>query len=129
MEVSGATGWQPLQYNSAEFLELLFATAKPGAIFVPINYRLAAPEIAYLLADSGADVRSGPKSLSQLARNALLGEDVCVRLRVTVGGNACDDEEDYETPARVGEPRLLACGWLELTSPCSYTWHDGTAQA
>ena len=65
------TGWPALQYNSAAFLELLFAAAKLGAIFVPINFRLAPPEVAYLLADSGADifVWSGP--LSQLARDAL----------------------------------------------------------
>ena len=96
-----------LQYNSAEFLELLFATAKLGAIFLPMNYRLAAPEITYLLADSGADVFVWSEALSQLARNALLGEDVRVRLRVTVGGNACDDEEDYETLLESGEPRPL----------------------
>ena len=96
-----------LQHNSAEFLELLFAAAKLGAIFMPINFRFAAPEVEYLLADSGADVFVWSEALSQLARNALLGEDVRVRLRVTVGGNACDDEEDYETLLESGEPRPL----------------------
>jgi acyl-CoA synthetase (AMP-forming)/AMP-acid ligase II len=96
-----------LQYNSAPFLELLFATAKLGAIFVPINFRLAPPEIAYLLADSGADifVWSGP--LSQLARDALRGEGVRVRLGVTVGGNPSDDEADYQALLDSGEPRAL----------------------
>lgn len=96
-----------LQYNSAEFLELLFAAAKLGAIFVPINFRLAPPEIAYLLADSGADafVWSGP--LSQLARDALRGDGVRVRLRVMVEGDTFDDETDYDTLLRSGEPRAL----------------------
>jgi len=96
-----------LQYNSAPFLELLFATAKLGAIFVPINFRLAPPEIAYLLADSGADifVWSGP--LSQLAGDALRGEGVRVRLGVTVGGNPSDDEADYETLLDSGAPAAL----------------------
>jgi fatty-acyl-CoA synthase len=38
--------------NSSEFLEIFFACAKIGAILVPINYRLAAPEIAYVVNDS-----------------------------------------------------------------------------
>ena len=96
-----------LQYNGAPFLELLFATAKLGAIFVPINFRLAPPEITYLLADSGADVFVWSGSLSQLARDALRGEGVRVRLGVTVGGDPSDDEADYETLLDSGAPGAL----------------------
>jgi acyl-CoA synthetase (AMP-forming)/AMP-acid ligase II len=96
-----------LQYNSAEFLELLFAAAKLGAIFLPINYRLAAPEIAYLLADSGADVFVWSDSLSQLARDALRGEGVRVRLGVTVGGTPSAHDVEYETLLESGESRAL----------------------
>ncbi len=38
--------------NCPEFLELYVACAQLGAIFVPINYRLAAPELDYTLANS-----------------------------------------------------------------------------
>ncbi len=41
-----------IMLNSSEFLEVFFACAKIGAILVPINYRLAAPEIAYMINDS-----------------------------------------------------------------------------
>jgi fatty-acyl-CoA synthase len=37
--------------NCDAFIVLFFAAAKIGAIFVPINFRLAAPEIARILAD------------------------------------------------------------------------------
>jgi fatty-acyl-CoA synthase len=40
--------------NDPSFLETLFATATLGAIFVPINTRLAPREIAHILTDSGA---------------------------------------------------------------------------
>lgn len=40
--------------NHPSFLETLFATGLLGAVFVPLNTRLAPPEIAYQLADSGA---------------------------------------------------------------------------
>jgi fatty-acyl-CoA synthase len=43
-----------LLYNSNEMLEVLFACAKLGAIFVPINFRLSVEEIEYIVADSGA---------------------------------------------------------------------------
>ena len=42
--------------NHHTFLEALFASGVLGAIFVPLNTRLAAPELAYCLADSGAAV-------------------------------------------------------------------------
>ncbi|HVL62673.1 MAG TPA: AMP-binding protein, partial [Microbacterium sp.] len=42
--------------NSPEFLQVLFGAAQLGAVFVPINTRLAPPEIAHVLSDSGARV-------------------------------------------------------------------------
>ena len=42
--------------NSPDMLVFLFACARLGAIFVPLNWRLAAPEIAYVLQDSDPKV-------------------------------------------------------------------------
>jgi fatty-acyl-CoA synthase len=42
--------------NRVEFVELLFGTARAGAIFVPLNFRLSSEEVAYALADSGAEI-------------------------------------------------------------------------
>ncbi len=38
--------------NGNEFIEILFACAKLGLLMVPLNFRLAAPEIAYIVNDS-----------------------------------------------------------------------------
>jgi len=43
-----------LTVNSLEAVETFFACARIGAMVVPINFRLVAAEVAYLLADSGA---------------------------------------------------------------------------
>ncbi|MCB1705029.1 MAG: o-succinylbenzoate--CoA ligase [Halioglobus sp.] len=57
-----ATGVTPgdrvavLLKNSVEFIETYFAVAKIGAVMVPVNWRLVAAEIAYILTDSGARV-------------------------------------------------------------------------
>jgi fatty-acyl-CoA synthase len=40
--------------NSPEFLQVLFGAAQIGAVFVPVNTRLAPPEISHILTDSGA---------------------------------------------------------------------------
>ena len=39
--------------NHPAYLETLFAVGALGAIFVPVNFRLTAPEIDYVLSDSG----------------------------------------------------------------------------
>jgi fatty-acyl-CoA synthase len=43
-----------LLYNCHEYLEIYFALAKIGAIIVPLNWRMAPPETAYILDDCGA---------------------------------------------------------------------------
>jgi long-chain acyl-CoA synthetase len=41
-----------LAYNSAEFVESVFACAKAGLIFVPLNFRLSPQEMQYIVQDS-----------------------------------------------------------------------------
>lgn len=43
-----------LGLNSIDLVETLFATAKLGAVFVPVNTRLTAPELRHVLTDSDA---------------------------------------------------------------------------
>lgn len=43
-------------YNSSEFTVALFAAAKIGAVYNPINYRLTANELGYILSDADTQV-------------------------------------------------------------------------
>ena len=43
-----------LSYNRLEFIEAIMAAAKLGLILVPMNWRLTAAELAFILNDSGA---------------------------------------------------------------------------
>src|SRR5260370_23015965 len=45
-----------LMKNSAAFLELVFAASHIGAVFLPINYRLSADEVGYIVGNSGASI-------------------------------------------------------------------------
>src|SRR5690348_8567543 len=42
--------------NHPAFVETMFAAGMLGAIILPLNTRLAAPELAYIVGDAGADV-------------------------------------------------------------------------
>ncbi len=114
-----------LMVNSVAFLETLLATAKIGAVFVPINFRLAAPEVSFLLADSGADVFVWSGHLSPLARAALAGEGVRVRARVVVGGAPTDGEADFEQVLASGEPSPLGIA-VAGSDVCCLMYTSGT---
>src|SRR5262249_26469182 len=43
-----------LLYNAAEFVEVIVATNRVGAVFLPLNWRLAAEEVRYILAHAQA---------------------------------------------------------------------------
>ncbi|HEY8488267.1 MAG TPA: long-chain fatty acid--CoA ligase [Thermaerobacter sp.] len=65
-----------LMPNRIEFLEVLFAAAKIGAVAVPINVRLAPPEVRFILDDSGATVLFYDPILAPLAQAAVQGTGV-----------------------------------------------------
>lgn len=68
--------------NHPAFLETLFACGVLGAIFVPLNTRLAAPEIAFALTDSGSRILVHAASLTALAENGSRGTPVERRIVV-----------------------------------------------
>ncbi|MDA2891811.1 long-chain-fatty-acid--CoA ligase [Mycolicibacterium sp. BiH015] len=45
-----------VERNGVEFFDVTFALAKLGAVGVPVNWRLAPPEMRHVIADSGASV-------------------------------------------------------------------------
>jgi fatty-acyl-CoA synthase len=73
-----------LSYNCPEFLETIFAANYLGAIAMPINWRLAAPEVRYILEHSGARALACDESLVDLANGATKGiEATLVRASVS----------------------------------------------
>ncbi len=72
-----------LMENSPDLVEVLFAAAGLGAVVVPVNFRLSAAEIAYLLADSGASVLAVSDPFRDLAAATLAAAPLAVRHVVT----------------------------------------------
>ena len=62
-----------LGFNSPAMLALFFACARLGAMFSPLNWRLVAPELAYILGDSAPRVLVADSDHADLARQAASG--------------------------------------------------------
>ena len=56
-----------LMKNSTAFLEFVFATSHIGAVFLPINYRLSAEEVGYIVGNSGARILIADEELAGIA--------------------------------------------------------------
>ena len=66
--------------NHPAFLETLFAAGLLGAVFVPVNTRLAPPEIQHTLSDSGAKILVHSPELAAAATAGAAGTAVTHRL-------------------------------------------------
>jgi long-chain acyl-CoA synthetase len=85
-----------LDQNSDRYFELLFGAAKVGMVLVSVNWRLAPPEIAYILNDCGAEVLfSGEAFLGQI--NLVLPELKKVRRVIAMNGavGSCEGYEEW----------------------------------
>jgi len=78
-----------LSYNCTEFLETIFAANYLGAIAMPINWRLAAPEVRYILDHSEACALVCDESLIDLASEATKGLEATL-FRACVSGSGPD---------------------------------------
>ena len=93
--------------NSHQWVEALFGLAKIGAVSVTVNYRLAAPEVEYIVKDAGAVAiicdEITAANTAQIANNL---NDI----KHIIGINANQSGfENYETLVNAGdenEPRL-----------------------
>jgi len=91
-----------LMGNSIEMVEAVFAGWRLGAIVVPVNFRLGASEVEYVLADSGARAVIVDEALSSLvdaARPSLAAVDSVLVLgepgaAAGVGGNGVERYDD-----------------------------------
>jgi fatty-acyl-CoA synthase len=92
-----------LAYNSPEFLEVVFAANYLGAAVMPVNWRLASDEVAYILRNSRAKALVSEQALADLAVPAVTAVDGVTGL--AVDGMA---EEGWPTLAELREAPPLA---------------------
>ena len=101
--------------NSAEFGELFFALAKMGAIMVPLNWRLAPPELEFILSDSGTVVLAFDAEFGETARTLRRNGQTPVRHWICAGGQepsseAWESYRELKQGQSQEEPEIAAQG-------------------
>ncbi|GGF23821.1 fatty-acid--CoA ligase FadD5 [Williamsia phyllosphaerae] len=115
-----------LTLNRPEFFETVLALNALGAIAVPVNFRMAPPEVAHLVTDTGARAIVHESVFDPVV--AAVGElpGGATELRVRIGG-ADGDALDYD--ALVAEDRDLPPIDVPETSPAVIMYTSGTTGA
>lgn len=97
-----------LSYNCPEMLETIFAANHLGAIAMPINWRLAPPEVRYILEHSEARALVCDWALVGLADDAMSGMDA-EPARVCIGGEHGGWTATTEVRQEGSPPPRAAC--------------------
>ncbi|RJP18455.1 MAG: long-chain-fatty-acid--CoA ligase [Candidatus Abyssobacteria bacterium SURF_5] len=100
-----------LSFNSNEYIEFVLALAKLGAIVVPLNYRLAPPELEYILNDSGAKLLVCGSEFSHVYEE--LRQRVNLERYIITGDSAAEPLLSYEAllaRSSAAEPRMAPTG-------------------
>jgi fatty-acyl-CoA synthase len=93
-----------LMLNRPEFVESVLAVNKLGAIAVPVNFRMTAPEIAFLVGDCQARVVITESVLGRVA-TAVRDLDPTLATVIVAGPGSDDDALGYEDMmSEPGEP-------------------------
>jgi len=108
--------------NSPQFLQVMFGAAQLGAVFVPVNTRLASPEITHVLVDS--DARALVLDLEFLER-AMPGVEAGRIAHVIVTGDGTDTDPGLAAliqSARGGH----SFADVDLDDPAAIVYTSGT---
>ncbi|TGN66844.1 fatty-acyl-CoA synthase [Nocardioides eburneiflavus] len=120
--VSHGTRVAYLGPNSIDTWVCFFATARAGGIFVSLNIRLAAPEIGYMLADSGSHLLVHGPECAELAAAAEPVEHGVARVVP-----AADLRPSGPPGAAAGSPYAIVEGEpVELDDPVLILYTSGT---
>ncbi|ACL05180.1 AMP-dependent CoA ligase/synthetase [Desulfatibacillum aliphaticivorans] len=95
-----------LMANSNVFLEILFACSKIGAIMVPLNFRLAPPELEFIINDCEPSLLFYSPEFTAV-RDALQDKIPTVRERICEMAGGAPNDGEYESliaPMSTAEP-------------------------
>ncbi|GAX89442.1 o-succinylbenzoate--CoA ligase [Effusibacillus lacus] len=94
-----------LSGNSIEYIEILFAIAKLGAMAVPLNIRLTEQELAYQVTDSGTSVVIASRDFWQTAR---ILQETCKFHHLVQVDQLPADAANMDSPAADGSLHPIA---------------------
>ncbi|MFQ5596387.1 MAG: long-chain fatty acid--CoA ligase, partial [Anaerolineae bacterium] len=112
-----------LLMNGPEFLETFFGLAKLGAIVVPLNWRLAPPELAYIANDSGISTLVYGAEFREAV--AAIRGDIPAKTYVFVGEDSPAGDHAYEG-LLAGQPTTEPEAVGEGDDPLTIMYTSGT---
>ncbi|MGW2662549.1 fatty-acid--CoA ligase FadD5 [Nocardia tengchongensis] len=113
-----------LALNYTEYIEAVMGINALGAIAVPVNFRLTPPEVAYIVADSGAKAVVTDSVLQPLAVG-VAGQIPDLSTVVVINGQSGDGVLGYDDAlAEAGEPHAPLD--IPEDTPCLIMYTSGT---
>ena len=85
-----------LLYNCHQYIEIFFALSKIGAILVPLNWRLAAPELKFIIEDSGSRMLIFEPEFEEVIASIRPHLNLSEGDYISVGSPCLDWTKDYE---------------------------------
>ncbi len=128
-----------LGHNLSEQIIVTFAAARIGAMIVPLNWRLAAPELAYIVQDAGVKVLAYQAAYSETVPVLMNAANACRAvaapdLPLHGGGDAGGGQMDdplllVYTSGTTGRPKgaVLSQHAVEVNALNAIDMHDMTA--
>ena len=114
-----------LLYNGHEFIEVYLALAKIGAALVPLNWRMAPPEIAAIVRDAEPRLVVFDATFSDLA--LFLKENTPgLELFLTLGTEDLSWADRYEVTTRCSSLEPIAPGEVDPEDPHVILYSSGT---
>ena len=98
-----------LLYNCHQYIEIFFALSKIGAILVPLNWRLAGPELEFIIKDSGSRMLIFDPEFEEVIVSIRPHLNLSNGDYISVGSPCPDWAKDYEKgllESPVQEPHL-----------------------
>jgi fatty-acyl-CoA synthase len=115
-----------LMSNCSEFLEIFFACAKTGAIMVPLNFRLAVPELIYILNDSGPSALIYSSEFASKVQE-IEAADLSLQRYMCLGGEALKNDSAFsEYVDSFPESEPLTEVSVDLNDPLFIMYTSGT---
>lgn len=116
-----------LHRNCHRALEAYFAAAHAGAVLVPLNYRLTARDLAYIIDDTESRVLIADAGWSSLVQTAVKqARTECTVIWSRSDGESAAAGEDYESLIEMAGPRPLVEPALGDDDPANIYYTSGT---
>ncbi|MCF8083619.1 MAG: long-chain fatty acid--CoA ligase [Deltaproteobacteria bacterium] len=114
-----------LFFNGIHFAETYFAAVKVGLVATPINFRLAVPEILYLINNSQSKILFYDPAFEARLK-AVQSEMAAVRWFVSPHSGNPSMATDYEAFAARGKEAFFSLPRLNEEDPCQLMYTSGT---